>query len=94
MNYYYKREWEETTGEELTDSWGTSTYYFETNDAFHVTRQIQVFQNGNILKYDVGFIEDEFGFLTDQPLNKEHFYKFIIYEDEFIDIWNKNRKVT
>lgn len=28
--HYYKRRWEECTGEEETESWGFSMYYFET----------------------------------------------------------------
>ena len=44
MKHYFKRQWEETTGDELTDTWGTSTYFVETDEQFNVIRQIQVFE--------------------------------------------------
>lgn len=44
MKHYFKRYWEETTCDELTDAWGTSTYYFETDEQLNIIRQIQVFE--------------------------------------------------
>jgi|SRR5690554_5311407 len=67
---YFKKFWDENSGDELTDSWGNSTYYFETDLHLNVTKQLQLFQNGKMLKYDHQNLEDEFGFLTDQPLFK------------------------
>ena len=72
MNYY-KRDWDETTGSELTDGWGTSTFYFETDEEGEVTRQMQVFKNGKILKYDTKYIEDRFGGLSEVSLDGEEF---------------------
>lgn len=45
MNYY-KRYWNESTGDDLTDSWGRSTWFFETDENFNVLRQITVFESG------------------------------------------------
>ena len=38
--HYFKRPWPESTGEPSTDQWGYSTYYFETDAAFAVIRQL------------------------------------------------------
>jgi len=59
--HYFKRSWDETTGEELTDGWGSSTYYFETDEKLNITRQLQLFDNGKILKYDTEYVDDKFG---------------------------------
>ena len=94
MTRYFKRYWDETTGDELTDSWGTSTYYFETDADLNIIRQIQVFQNGQVLKYQQPFTEDEFGMLSDQRLDEEVFKEFSINSNEFTSTWNKlERKV-
>lgn len=84
---YFKREWNETTGDELTDSWGTSTYYFETDDEGNVNRQLEIFQNGKVLKYDTEYIEDKFGGLSQVPLDFEDFNPYLIHADEFDRLW-------
>ncbi len=88
MAYYFKRDWDETTGEPLTDSWGTSTYYFETTDLGEVMRQIQVFSNGRKLKYSLAKLEDEYGELADVPLDLDEFEEFITEKDDFENAWN------
>jgi hypothetical protein len=95
MTHYFKRQWEETTGDELTDTWGTSTYFFETDEQLNVIRQIQVFEKGQVLKYAIDNTGDEFGMLSDQKLDKTEFEEFIIDEKEFSDIWDKlDRKIV
>jgi len=86
---YFKKFWNENTGDELTDSWGNSIYYFETDLNLSVTKQLQLFQNGKILKYDDQHLEDEFGFLTDQPLDIQEFSNDEIIKAEFYEFWNK-----
>ena len=86
---YFKKNWEETTGNELTDDWGVSIFYFETDDSLNVLKQIQIFENGNILKYDELNNEDEFGAMADQSLEEEEFLDFEIPKEEFYNIWNK-----
>ena len=86
---YFKKNWEETTGEELTDDWGVSIFYFETDDSLNVLKQIQIFENGNILKYDELNNEDEFGAMADQSLEEEEFLDCEITKEEFYNIWNK-----
>ena len=86
MNYF-KRHWDETTGEEATDKWGTSTYFFETDNENYPKRQIQVFENGKALKYDREHHDDYYGGLSDQPLEFEEMEPFKIDKSEFENIW-------
>ncbi|MEZ7526502.1 hypothetical protein [Cloacibacterium normanense] len=86
---YFKKNWEETTGDELTDNWGVSIFYFETDDSLNVFKQTQIFENGNILKYDELNNEDEFGAMADQSLEEEEFLDCEISKEEFYNIWNK-----
>ena len=90
MNFrYFKKFWDESTGEELTDSWGNSTYYFETDENLNVVKQIQKFENGKVLRYDEQNIEDDFGGLADQPLENQEFIDDEIQKVEFYIIWDK-----
>ena len=86
---YFKKNWEETTGDELTDDWGVSIFYFETDDSLNVFKQIQIFENGNILKYDELNNENEFGAMADQSLEEKEFLDCEITKEEFYNIWNK-----
>lgn len=88
-NRYFKKIWNESSGDDVTDSWGNSIFYFETDDNFEVLKQIQVFENGKILKYDEQNYEDEYGFLADQPLEIEDFEEEEISKTNFYEIWDK-----
>ena len=85
---YYKRHFDENRTEQSED-WGTCEYYFETNQNGEVLRQIEVYANGKTLKYNEQFIKDEFGFLTDQPLDLFDFEKFSINKTDFEFQWQK-----
>lgn len=87
MNIYFKRHWYETTGAPLTDDWGTSTYFFETNQSGDVLRQLEVYENGLRLKYTPEYLQDNYGGLSEVPLNIEEFKEFEITKDEFEDEW-------
>ncbi len=91
MNYY-RRHWDETTGDELTNSWGTSTFYFETDNDDNIVRQIQLFENGKALKYDKENLDDDFGGLSDQPLDMEEFEEFKISQADFEKIWQQTSR--
>ena len=54
---YFKRNWNETRGDQY-DSWGKSVWFFETDNNGEVLRQIEVYDNGKVLKYDNQNIED------------------------------------
>ncbi|WP_277228629.1 DUF433 domain-containing protein [Hymenobacter sp. YC55] len=83
---YFKRYWNETTGNDLTDSWGASYYYFETNDQLNVVRQLQLFEKGQVLKYNTEYLEDNLGGLAEVPLEEE-FELFQIKKEEFEQLW-------
>ncbi|WP_299892393.1 hypothetical protein [uncultured Lacinutrix sp.] len=85
MNYY-KRNWNETRGDQY-DSWGKSIWYFETDNNGEVIRQIEAYENGKLLKYDNQNIEDEFGGLTYQNLDLTEFLEFSIEKEEFENKW-------
>lgn len=86
---YYKRNWDGTTGEPLTDSWGTSIFFFETNEFGEVLRQIELFENGKILQYDKNYLEDEYGGLSEISLELIDFEDCKIVKSEFEIMWNK-----
>ncbi len=73
----------------MTGSWGTSYYYFETDDQLIVLRQLQVFENGQTLKYDTEYLEDKLGGLSELPLD-EIFVFFQIDKAEFEQIWTSS----
>ncbi len=88
MKLYFKRTWNETTGVGLTDTWGFSDYYFETDESGTVFKQIQVFANGNCLKYDLDYPDDKYGGLSEVPLKLSEFKEFQINQIEFKNVWN------
>lgn len=71
MNKYFKRKWNETRGDEF-DSWGTSTWYFEVDTDGYPTKQIELYENGNRLKYHNEKTFDDYGGLGDQALDIPH----------------------
>lgn len=87
MTLYFKRHWSETTGEEPTDEWGTSDYYFEADEGGNVLRQVQIFANGNCLKYDSDYHGDKYGGLSKVPLDFFEFEEFQINQLAFNKVW-------
>lgn len=83
---YYKRNWEETREDEY-DNWGKSIWYFEIDNEGYAMRQIEKYENGKKLKYDLKNIGDEFGGLADQPIDLEEFVNFEITKNEFEEQW-------
>jgi hypothetical protein len=89
MKFYFKRPWNETTGDPLTDSWGTATYFFETDLNGNVLRQLEVYEKGRRLKYAPDYSQDDYGGLSEVPLNLEEFKEFEITKREFEDKWRQ-----
>ncbi|EAQ50887.1 MULTISPECIES: hypothetical protein [Leeuwenhoekiella] len=83
---YFKRNWNETRGDQY-DSWGKSVWLFETDNNGEVLRQIEIYDNGKVLKYDNQNIEDEFGMLADQNIDLTEFNEFTIKKEEFENKW-------
>lgn len=86
MNLYFKRPWNETRGDAY-DNWGTSIWYFETNEKGEILRQIEVYENGRKLKYSSAFIADEYGCLGDQSLDLLDFQPYQIKKIAFEKVW-------
>ena len=88
MPLHYRREWNESRGDEYAD-WGTSIWYFEVDDAGNVLRQIEVYQIGRILRYDQQHLVDAFGMLADQALDPDEFAGYVVPVAEFEAAWNR-----
>ncbi|WP_299884341.1 hypothetical protein [uncultured Lacinutrix sp.] len=89
MTKYYKRKWNETRGDEH-DSWGTSIWYLEVGKDKYPSRQIELYENGNRLKYHSQKIFDDYGALGDQTIDIDEFGEFEIGKDEFELEWSKS----
>ena len=89
MTKYYKRKWDETRGDKF-DSWGTSTWFIEVGNDSYPTRQIELYENGNRLKYNSDKTFDDYGGLGDQPFDLDEFGGFEIGENEFVLEWSKS----
>lgn len=85
---YFKYRWKEPRGDKY-DDWGFITFYHEVDEDFYPTRQLEVYDNGNVLKYDLQHLDDEFGMLADQSLEDalEDSDTFEISGNEFEDVW-------
>ena len=86
---YYKRNWEESHGDAF-DDWGKSIWCFETDNSGLPIKQIEIYENGKVLKYDQTKLVDNFGRLGDQELDLEEFSEFEITELDFKKVWNEN----
>lgn len=89
MKKYYKRKWEELRGDEF-DSWGTSTWYFEVDSNGYPLKQIELYENGNRLKYHPEKTFDDYGSLGDQPIDVNEFRGLEIDKSEFDVEWKKS----
>tara|TARA_R110000744_G_scaffold38995_1_gene88881 strand:- start:82 stop:357 length:276 start_codon:yes stop_codon:yes gene_type:complete len=83
---YFKAEWNESRGDEY-DSWGTSIWFLELDEENNPIRQIEVYQNGNILKYDSIKMTDDFGMLGDQAKQIEEMNGIELSQSEFESQW-------
>lgn len=90
---YFRYDWDETRGDEF-DHWGRSTHWYEMGSDGHVARQMEVYENGITLKYDSSHLEDEYGFLTDQPLEPEKYGVPEVAVEEFESEWTKQEALN
>lgn len=88
MNRYYKRPWNDTRGDEY-DAWGGSLWYLEIGQDQYPIRQMEVYENGNRLKYHPDKPFDDYGGLGTQPLDVNDFQDFEIKKSEFEREWAK-----
>jgi hypothetical protein len=90
---YCKWFWDETLGGDY-DDWGTSTYFLEVGDDSHPVRQIEVYENGNVLFYDGSHFADNYGMLCDQVIDEKDIQEFGISKAEFEQVWNTKRPMN
>ncbi|GAB5554922.1 MAG: hypothetical protein Sapg2KO_45130 [Saprospiraceae bacterium] len=92
MKRYYRWKWDETRGDEF-DSWGTSIWFFEIGEDKYITRQIEVYENGNRLKYHSDKRFDDYGGLGKDPLDEMEYKEFEIDKNEFEIEWDKSIRI-
>lgn len=87
MNTYYKQFWNETREDEF-NSWGSSIWFFEVGADNFPIRQLELYENGNRLKYHDSKPFDDFGGLGDQALETTNL--ITINKNEFEIEWLKS----
>lgn len=89
MPHYYKRRWNESRADRY-DAWGHSWWFFETDDAFWPSRQIEIYDAGQVLFYHRGRLGDAYGGLSDATLDPDEFEPFRIDRAEFEHAWARH----
>ncbi|MCU0797120.1 MAG: hypothetical protein MUF31_14440 [Akkermansiaceae bacterium] len=84
---YYLRPSDTCRGDEHAD-WGLSLCYFEVDGTGNVVRQVEVYECGKVLKYDMSNPNDQYRGLAEQPIDPAEFRPYVISADEFHDRWN------
>jgi len=77
MLKHVKRHWNETRGDQH-DGWGTSWWYFEVTNDGQVVRQVEQYESGELLHYDIQHDSDAYGGLAKEPLD--------LSESSYVDI--------
>ncbi|MFT6960198.1 MAG: hypothetical protein ACJA17_001300 [Polaribacter sp.] len=85
MNYF-TQFWNENRDDKYAD-WGTSTWYFETDDTDEILKQITIYKSEKVLKYSEDNLIDEFGVLDDQKLTQEECDGKSISKEAFYALW-------
>jgi hypothetical protein len=85
---YFRRACDEPRRDEF-DAWGTSVWYFEFDDQGSPRRQVEVYQNGIVVKYDTTHLEDEYGGLSEPSADvyMSDQWRFEISAEEFEAMW-------
>lgn len=86
---FYRRRWNESRGDKF-DGWGHSDWYFEVDDNGRPVRQVEVYDNGPVLRYGPGHEEDQYGGLGQASLDDpdEDWSMFVITPNVFERVWN------
>jgi hypothetical protein len=87
---YFKRYWNEPR--EYNHPWGCSWFYFETDKAGIILRQIEMYERGPTFRYSTSQPVGEFGRLSDQPLDLVDFTPFEIGKEEFERTWETDEQ--
>lgn len=65
---WFKRRWDESRGDQF-DSRGAATYFIEVGDDGSPTHQVEIYENGQTLRYGQDRTEDEYGQLGNARLD-------------------------
>lgn len=84
MSRYLVGHWAESRGDEF-DSWGTSTWYFEIDDSQRVSRQVEIYTEGPVLRYGPTNPEDAYGLLSELDNTTADLTE--VTHDEFESAW-------
>jgi hypothetical protein len=90
---YFRYHWNESRGDEFSN-WGNSIWLVEVGDDNYAVRQMEIYENGNILKYDSNHFEDNFGFLGDQKIENDENELEEISFTEFEKIWKQSKSLN
>ncbi|MCC4594501.1 hypothetical protein NRY95_02185 [Xanthomonas campestris pv. phormiicola] len=93
MPHYYKRRWNQSRADRY-DAWGRSWWFFETDDAFWPTRQIEIYDAGQVLCYHHAHLEDAYGGLSGAALDPDEFAPFRIGQAEFERAWSAHKPLN
>jgi hypothetical protein len=97
FNFYFKCHWPESRGDNY-DSWGGSWWYLHTDGSGKVLRQMEKYDSGVIIRYDQSCSKDEYGELSNTPVEWKNVAESEITKEEFEEAWNLgeslNRKGT
>lgn len=94
MKRYFKYRCNESL---IDNSWGFSSWYNEFDEDFYALRQIEIYDNGTILKYDEKHFSDEFGMLCDQSFTVEKLkesHSIEISQEEFESVWATSKALN
>jgi hypothetical protein len=83
---YFKRDGDVPRGD-ANNAWGRSWWYFETDSTGAVTRQVEIYDHGPTLRYSFAHPRDEFGGLSDAPLDLKEFASFEVVGEAFDQAW-------
>ncbi len=90
---YFRRHWAEDRGDQFA-SWGGATFFFEIDESGYPLRQMEIYDCGIVLKYDVHHFSDDYGGLADKPLDEADFSPFEISEVAFLETWSSSRAIN
>jgi hypothetical protein len=84
---FYRRRWDESRGDEF-DGWGAGC--IEVDDNGRPVRQVEVYDNGPILRYGPGYEEDQYGRLgyVSLDVSGDDWSPFVITRNAFERVWD------
>jgi hypothetical protein len=98
MSFFFKAPGLQFRPDSLTSGWGVSMRYMEVGDERFVVRQVEVFHNGNVLRYCREHWCDEFGRLNGTLFSRKPKWRVFFPGAELIEpatferVWRRAKK--